>query len=360
MKTNVTMLYGSIETDEERVDHLVRIRELQDETHGFLGFIPLAFHPDGTPFAHLPATSGLLDLRVIAASRLMLDNLDHVKAYWVQIGEKFAPVALHFGADDLVGTVTEETITHAAGATTEAGLSRRDMERLIRSAGREPVRARRVLREGRAGRGRTGREGQPARLHPVRLSGGARRARATARVSGGRRRRGLLVAPGFPPDYLAGGLPGAGASSSTRRMLVPCTVRRSVAPSRIGPRRAELRFRPGTFVCPSSIRKSRDPIWNVSFPLEFIVAGEKFRTGPSTTSTARVAIHPFASWWRETIPQAVTAARPPHPTIQRRPKRRAVRSGRFQTIASRRTPTRTPPTPLAIVPPTGASSLRMS
>lgn len=138
VKTNVTMLYGSIETDAERVDHLVRIRELQDETNGFLGFIPLAFHPDGTPFAHLPATSGLLDLRVIAAARLMLDNLEHVKAYWVQIGEKFAPVALHFGADDLVGTVTEETITHAAGATTEAGLSRLEMERLIRSAGREP------------------------------------------------------------------------------------------------------------------------------------------------------------------------------------------------------------------------------
>ena len=138
VKTNVTMLYGSIETDEERVDHLLRIRDLQDETKGFLGFVPLAFHPDGTPFAHLPATSGTLDLRVIAAARLLLDNVDHVKAYWVQIGEKFAPVALHFGADDLVGTVTEETITHAAGATTGAGLSRLEMERLIRSAGREP------------------------------------------------------------------------------------------------------------------------------------------------------------------------------------------------------------------------------
>ncbi len=138
VQTNVTMLYGHFETDEERVDHLVRIRELQDETGGFLGFIPLAFHPEGTPFAHLPASSGLLDLKVIAAARLLLDNLDHVKAYWVQIGEKFAPVALHFGADDLVGTVTEETITHAAGAKTEAGLGRLEMERLIRSAGREP------------------------------------------------------------------------------------------------------------------------------------------------------------------------------------------------------------------------------
>src|SRR5439155_9011001 len=120
LKTNVTMLYGSVETDEERVDHLVRTRELQDETGGFLGFIPLAFHPEGTQLADLPPSSGMSDLRVIALSRLMLDNVEHVKAYWIQIGEKLAPVALHFGADDLVGTVTEETITHAAGAKTEA------------------------------------------------------------------------------------------------------------------------------------------------------------------------------------------------------------------------------------------------
>jgi aminodeoxyfutalosine synthase len=136
--TNITMLYGSVETDEERVDHLVRTRALQDETGGFLGFIPLAFHPDGTQLANLPAANGMTDLRVIAVSRLMLDNLEHVKAYWIQIGEKLAPLALHFGADDLVGTVTEETITHAAGAKTEAGLSRAEMERIIRGAGREP------------------------------------------------------------------------------------------------------------------------------------------------------------------------------------------------------------------------------
>lgn len=149
--TNVTMLYGSVETDEERVDHLLRIRELQDETGGFLGLIPLAFHPEGTQLPHLPASTGLLDLRVIAVSRLLLDNLDHVKAYWVQIGEKLAQAALHFGADDLVGTVTEETITHAAGATTEAGLTRVQMERLIRGAGREPferdARYERVVRD---------------------------------------------------------------------------------------------------------------------------------------------------------------------------------------------------------------------
>ncbi|MFI5119452.1 MAG: aminofutalosine synthase MqnE [Thermoanaerobaculia bacterium] len=138
VRTNVTMLYGSVETVEERVDHFVRIRELQDETGGFLGFIPLAFHPDETQLPHLPAATGLTDLRVIAVARLMLDNVEHVKAYWVQIGEKLAPVALHFGADDLVGTVTEETITHAAGAKTESGLPRSEMERMIRGAGREP------------------------------------------------------------------------------------------------------------------------------------------------------------------------------------------------------------------------------
>ncbi len=138
VKTNVTMLYGSVETVEDRVDHLVRIRTLQDETHGFLGFIPLAFHPAETQLPHLHAATGMTDLKVIAVSRLMLDNIDHVKAYWVQIGEKLAPVALHFGADDLVGTVMEETITHAAGAKTEAGLTRAQMEGLIRGAGREP------------------------------------------------------------------------------------------------------------------------------------------------------------------------------------------------------------------------------
>ncbi|MCC6128579.1 MAG: aminofutalosine synthase MqnE [Acidobacteria bacterium] len=136
--TNVTMLYGHVESVEDRVDHLVRIRELQDETGGFLGLIPLAFHPEGTQLPDVPPATALLDLRVIAVSRLMLDNIDHIKAYWVQIGEKLAQVALHMGADDLVGTVTEETITHAAGAETEAGLSRQAIEALIRGAGREP------------------------------------------------------------------------------------------------------------------------------------------------------------------------------------------------------------------------------
>ncbi len=138
IKTNATMLYGSVETLEERVDHLDRLRRLQDETGGFNGLICLAFHPENTPFAHLPETSGQTDLRVLAVSRLMLDNFPHIKAYWIQIGTKLAQVALHFGADDLVGTLVEETITHAAGARTDMGISRRQMEALIRETGREP------------------------------------------------------------------------------------------------------------------------------------------------------------------------------------------------------------------------------
>ena len=138
VKTNATILYGSVETVEERVDHLMRLRALQDETGGFTGLIPLAFHPENTPLAHLPETSGQTDLRVIAASRLLLDNFPHVKAYWIQIGTKLAQVALSFGADDLVGTLVEETITHAAGATTARGMTRAAFEEMIRETGREP------------------------------------------------------------------------------------------------------------------------------------------------------------------------------------------------------------------------------
>ncbi|MEO8189225.1 MAG: aminofutalosine synthase MqnE [Acidobacteriota bacterium] len=151
VRTNATMLYGSVETVEDRVDHLLRLRTLQDETGGFTGLIPLAFHPENTPLAHLPETSGQLDLRVIAASRLLLDNFPHVKAYWIQIGTKLAQIALFFGADDLVGTVVDETITHAAGATTASGMTRADFERVIRESGREPFERdstyRRVIRE---------------------------------------------------------------------------------------------------------------------------------------------------------------------------------------------------------------------
>jgi aminodeoxyfutalosine synthase len=150
--TNATMLYGHVETIEDRVDHLLRLRSLQDETGGFAGLIPLAFHPENTPLAHLPPSSGQTDLRVIAVSRLLLDNVPHIKAYWIQIGVKLAQIALFFGADDLVGTVVDETITHAAGATTASGLSRTDFERIIRESGREPferdARYGRVLRPG--------------------------------------------------------------------------------------------------------------------------------------------------------------------------------------------------------------------
>jgi aminodeoxyfutalosine synthase len=138
VRTNATILYGSVETVEDRVDHLDRLRKLQDETGGFTGLIPLAFHPENTPLAHLPETSGQTDLRMIAVSRLMLDNFPHIKAYWIQIGTKLAQVALSFGADDLVGTLVEETITHAAGAKTDRGMTRIAFEDMIRETGREP------------------------------------------------------------------------------------------------------------------------------------------------------------------------------------------------------------------------------
>jgi len=139
MRSNATMLYGHIETLEERVDHLIRLRELQDETHGFQCFIPLAFHPENTYYANLPATTGLDDLKTIAVSRLMLDNFPHIKAYWVTLTPDLAQVALRFGADDLDGTIVEERIIHGAGTPTERGMTRPEIERLIRDAGREPV-----------------------------------------------------------------------------------------------------------------------------------------------------------------------------------------------------------------------------
>jgi aminodeoxyfutalosine synthase len=139
MRTNVTMLYGHIETMEERVDHLVRIRELQDETGGFQAFIPLAFHPDNNQMRKLPAPSSADTLRVHAVARLLLDNVDHIKAYWVSSGVEVAQAALWFGADDLDGTVQEETIYHMAGARTPATLSTIEIETLIRDAGREPI-----------------------------------------------------------------------------------------------------------------------------------------------------------------------------------------------------------------------------
>ena len=138
-KTNATMLYGHIESDADRVDHLLRLRALQDETGGFQTFIPLAFHPENTPLDHLPVTTGLTDIRQIAASRLILDNFAHIKAYWQMLTPKIAQIALRFGADDLDGTVIEEKIYHDAGATTPQGMTRNELCRLIREAGRVPV-----------------------------------------------------------------------------------------------------------------------------------------------------------------------------------------------------------------------------
>jgi aminodeoxyfutalosine synthase len=139
LHSNATMLYGHVETEEERVDHLVKLRELQDETHGFVAFIPLAFHPDNTALSHIPKTSGYLDLRNIAVSRLLLDNFDHIKAYWIMLTPSIAQIALRFGANDLDGTVVEEKIYHDAGARTSEFTPRAELERLIRAAGRIPV-----------------------------------------------------------------------------------------------------------------------------------------------------------------------------------------------------------------------------
>jgi aminodeoxyfutalosine synthase len=139
LKSNATMLYGHIENDEDRVDHLLKLRALQDDTHGFQTFIPLAFHPDNTPLAHLPRTTGLTDIKQIAVSRLLLDNFPHIKAYWQMMTAKIAQIALRFGADDIDGTVIEEKIYHDAGATTPQGMRRQELMRLITAAGRVPV-----------------------------------------------------------------------------------------------------------------------------------------------------------------------------------------------------------------------------
>ena len=139
LKSNCTMLYGHLETAEDLADHLVRLRSLQDETNGFVTFIPLAFHPANTALAHLSTTTGMNDLKQIAISRLMLDNIPHIKAYWIMMTPSVAQIAQRFGANDIDGTVVEEKIYHDAGATTAQQLRRQDLLRLIREAGREPV-----------------------------------------------------------------------------------------------------------------------------------------------------------------------------------------------------------------------------
>ena len=139
MRSNVTMLYGHIETVEERVDHMLRARALQDETGGFQAFIPLAFHPDNNQLRKLPAPTAADTLRVHAVARLLLDNIAHVKAFWIATGVDVAQTSLWFGVDDLDGTVQEERIYHMAGARTPESMTTGEISRLIRAAGREPV-----------------------------------------------------------------------------------------------------------------------------------------------------------------------------------------------------------------------------
>lgn len=140
--SNATMLYGHIETPEEKIEHMIRLRELQDETSGFLSFIPLAYHSEGSDLGAASgkkSTSGIEDLKTIAVSRLMLDNFPHVKVFWIMAGIKLAQVALSFGTDDFDGTVVEEKITHSAGAKTPEGMTVDDITRLIRETGTIPV-----------------------------------------------------------------------------------------------------------------------------------------------------------------------------------------------------------------------------
>jgi aminodeoxyfutalosine synthase len=139
IRTNSTMLYGHIETFEHRIDHMLRLRALQDETKGMQAFIPLAFHPDGNGMRNLPAPTAIDALRTVAVSRLMLDNVPHIKAYWVSMTPEVAQIALRFGADDVDGTIVHETIYRAAGSRSPSGLTVEMLVRLIQEAGRIPV-----------------------------------------------------------------------------------------------------------------------------------------------------------------------------------------------------------------------------
>ena len=142
MRTNATMLYGHIETTAERIDHMLQLRQLQDRTGGFLTFIPLAFHPQNTQLEEEMAktkTTGYDDLKVLAVGRLMLDNFDHVKAFWIYIGPKLAQVSLSFGVDDLDGTVLEEKISHSAGANTGQFITKSELVKMIKAAGKIPI-----------------------------------------------------------------------------------------------------------------------------------------------------------------------------------------------------------------------------
>jgi aminodeoxyfutalosine synthase len=147
LNTNATMLYGHMETLEERVDHLLKLRTAQDETGGFLSFIPLAFHPQNTALDHLQGPSAIDDLKTLAVSRLLLDNFPHIKAFWIMLGPKMAQLSLCFGVADVDGTVMEERITHMAGAQTPQGLTRAQLQGLIREAGCQPVERDTLYRE---------------------------------------------------------------------------------------------------------------------------------------------------------------------------------------------------------------------
>jgi len=138
LRSNATMLYGHVETPEERVDHLMRLRRTQDESGGFLAFVPLAFQPDHTELSHLPRTSGVTDLQVLATARLMLDNFSHIRQLWNYVDEKLIHVALEFGVDDLGGTNFDETIAKAAGSQSK-GFTHGELVNLIQACGLKPV-----------------------------------------------------------------------------------------------------------------------------------------------------------------------------------------------------------------------------
>lgn len=135
IRTNATMLYGHLEKDEHKIAHMETVRELQEKTGGFLAFIPLSFHTENTFLSDLFPATGVEDLKTIAVSRIVLDNVPHIKAYWIMLGEKTAQIALRFGADDLDGTIIKENITHAAGATSSEGLTADELADYVSSAG---------------------------------------------------------------------------------------------------------------------------------------------------------------------------------------------------------------------------------
>ncbi|MEE9514639.1 MAG: aminofutalosine synthase MqnE [Candidatus Brocadiales bacterium] len=147
LKSNATMLYGHMESAGERIDHMLELRGLQDETGGFMSFIPLAFHSDNTPLEELPRTTAALDLKTLAIGRLMLDNFPHIKAFWIMLGVKLAQVSLSFGVDDIDGTVLVERITHSAGADTPEELSVGEIVKLIEESGHRPVERDTLYRE---------------------------------------------------------------------------------------------------------------------------------------------------------------------------------------------------------------------